>query len=379
MNCNKTEKRELILLVEDDYESAQAMKTMLIKRKMRVEIAESAEKALECFDPAKHDAIVADIRLGEISGVDLLRKIREKLPDFPVILLTGYDSVGSAIQAIRLGANDYILKPLSSIDDLFIPLKRAIRDHNALLRNSELEKEREHTQNLLKAAYERSRFLCAHIAKITEEEKNKLARELHDQAGQKIAALCLGLNYIRDHVHPSVSDDVQSRLNTTIQETDELRILIADIMAQLRPKWLDQSGLFAALENYCNTLRGNLNEITIRLKGSHIKPRLHSCAEIGLFRIVQEAITNITKHAKAANISLNLSQDNEKVRLEVSDDGIGFDRNLLSKDSKHGWGLMIMEERAFAVGGQLFINSTPEKGTSIVVEIKRDQQQKASL
>lgn len=154
---NKEEDNIYILLVEDDKESAQAMETMLIKRKIRVETVENVDQALERFDPDKHDAIVTDIRLGELSGVDLLRRIREDLPDFPVILLTGFDSVDSAIQAIRLGAQDYILKPLNSIDDLVLPIKRSISSHRTLLKNRQLEKEQKQTNKLLKAAYEKIR------------------------------------------------------------------------------------------------------------------------------------------------------------------------------------------------------------------------------
>ena len=118
MNDYDPNKPISLLLVEDDHESGQGIKAMLERRDVSVVLVPDAELALQEFNKGKFDIVVADIRLGAMTGVDLLREIRSKSDDFPVILLTGYDSLETAIQAVKLGAQDYILKPLDIIDDL---------------------------------------------------------------------------------------------------------------------------------------------------------------------------------------------------------------------------------------------------------------------
>jgi len=112
--------------VEDHPESATAMRALLERRGLGVVTARSAEKALELFSPDAFDVILTDIRLGEMSGVDLLREIRGTLPEFPVILITGFDSLQSAIAAVKFGAQDYILKPVDSIEEVLLPIRNAV-------------------------------------------------------------------------------------------------------------------------------------------------------------------------------------------------------------------------------------------------------------
>jgi PAS domain S-box-containing protein len=128
-----------LLLVEDDAESRQALSIMLDRRGVAVNAAPNGDRALRIFAKERFDIVVADIRMPGMSGLDLLRHIRAEDEDYPVILFTAYDSLDSAIQAVRLGAQDYILKPLDSIEDLIGPMKKAVRYHRLLLKNRALE------------------------------------------------------------------------------------------------------------------------------------------------------------------------------------------------------------------------------------------------
>lgn len=133
-----------ILLVEDDVDTGRATAMMLEMRKVQVTLVGGIDDALRIFSPEAFDAVVTDIRLergGERSGVDILRHIRKELPDFPVILVTGYDTINSAVQAVRLGAQDYILKPLTMIEDLLVPVEKAVRHYRLLLHTRALEDE----------------------------------------------------------------------------------------------------------------------------------------------------------------------------------------------------------------------------------------------
>jgi PAS domain S-box-containing protein len=130
-----------ILLVEDDPESGMALSLMLGKRGVGCAVVSTGTQGLDEFRSGAYDVVVTDIRLPGLNGVDLLRAIRSESAEFPVILLTGFDSLDSAIQSIRLGAQDYILKPLGAIEDLLLPVQNAVRTHRVLLRNKALEGE----------------------------------------------------------------------------------------------------------------------------------------------------------------------------------------------------------------------------------------------
>jgi two-component system, cell cycle sensor histidine kinase and response regulator CckA len=139
MNVMNIDRPIKVLLVEDDDDSAAAMVTILEKRGMSVVRVNDVSGALQEFNPNVYDVIVTDIRLHELSGVELLKKIRGTEPEFPVIFVTAYDSLDTAIQAVRLGAQDYILKPLDDIDDLLTPLSKAVRNHRVLLQHEVLK------------------------------------------------------------------------------------------------------------------------------------------------------------------------------------------------------------------------------------------------
>ncbi len=130
-----------ILLVEDDPGAGLTLKRMLEWHNVHVVHVASGEQGLDAFDPSRFDAIVTDVLLGDITGVDILRAIRKQEDSFPVILLTGHDSIGSAIDALRLGAQDYIQKPLERIEDLITPVRKAVNHHKLLLASKALTEE----------------------------------------------------------------------------------------------------------------------------------------------------------------------------------------------------------------------------------------------
>jgi PAS domain S-box-containing protein len=121
-----------VLLVEDDERVGRSLKLLLETRDVRIVHVTSGQEGIEAFDPERFDAVVTDVFLGDMTGVDVLRFIREKDETFPVILLTGHNSIRSAVDALRLGAQDYIPKPLARIEDLITPVRKAV-DHHKLL------------------------------------------------------------------------------------------------------------------------------------------------------------------------------------------------------------------------------------------------------
>ncbi len=130
-----------VLLIEDDEEAGCTLKLMMERQNLHVTHVLSAKQGIAAFDADRFDAVVTDVLIGDMTGLDVLRAIRLQNDSFPVILLTGYDSIGSAIEALRLGAQDYIQKPLERIEDLSAPVQTAVRHHRLQLESKRLTEE----------------------------------------------------------------------------------------------------------------------------------------------------------------------------------------------------------------------------------------------
>ena len=213
-------------------------------------------------------------------------------------------------------------------------------------------------------------ILSERITEAEEVERTRLSRELHDQVGQSLALLGFNLNQIHDQVK-EIPGIKSTQINEAREILAEISSGIREVMDDLRPSILDDYGLFPALTWLADRIseRTGLN---IDLEGKDFKPRLDSGKEVALFRITQEALTNITRHAQARSVHLVLSAAKDLVTLTLSDDGIGFDPleiNTLSNNK--GWGLLNMKERAVRNGGSLEIDARPRKGTTITITMPR--------
>jgi signal transduction histidine kinase len=140
-------------------------------------------------------------------------------------------------------------------------------------------------------------------------------------------------------------------------------------MSDLRPPLLDDLGLYAALEWHARQLEARTG-LRIAMAGERLDPRPGSEVELALFRIAQEALTNVAKHAGASRATVALSGTPARVRLVVEDDGRGVPASAAANDGPPGWGMAVMRERAFAVGGAMRVESLA-RGTRIVVEVAR--------
>ncbi len=159
-------------------------------------------------------------------------------------------------------------------------------------------------------------------------------------------------------------DESQKLLEETIER-------IRDIMAEMRPPMLDDYGLMATLRWY-GELFSKSTGVAIAVRGDESTPRLPPTIEMALFRITQEALTNVAKHAQAKLATLTLEILAGSVRLTIADDGIGFDPTAHHRPGERPeWGLMTIRERAQAVGGSLGVKTTPGMGTCLIIEVPR--------
>jgi signal transduction histidine kinase len=212
--------------------------------------------------------------------------------------------------------------------------------------------------------------LVRQLVKAQEEERQRIARELHDETGQKLTALAMGLAAVES----ALGTDAE-RAAHLVRELRELAgqsiTELRNVMSDLRPSQLDDLGLVPALRWYVGSFKARHPELTVTLTAERPPQRLPSQYETVLFRIAQEALANVAKHAHASQVTVQLCQELDRVRLEVIDDGSGFDVPLQSqvRGEEHGWGLVGIRERAALVAGKCTIESQRGAGTRISVEL----------
>jgi PAS domain S-box-containing protein len=221
-----------------------------------------------------------------------------------------------------------------------------------------------------KASEARLRALSVKLQEVEEAGRKEIARELHDRVGQSLTALNINLNILHNQLRPEQMEKVNTRLMDSIELVEETTVSIRDVMAELRPQVLDDYGLAASLRWYSERF-SKRTVIKVALETATIdETRFSEEIETALFRISQEAFTNITKYARATNVLVTAVKAAESISLTIVDDGRGFnvedDRSL---QYVQNWGLTNMRERAETLGGQFQIESGLGKGTRLKVEI----------
>jgi PAS domain S-box-containing protein len=214
--------------------------------------------------------------------------------------------------------------------------------------------------------------LSRRLMEVQDHERRWLAGELHDRIGQNLTALNLNLNTVKCGLSSQSEERIGTRVDDCLRLVNETVECTFDLMAELRPAVLDDYGLVAMLRWYGEQFTRRTG-IAAAVSGEDPLPRLEQVVETTLFRIAQEACTNIAKHAKASIVTMTVATEANCVRLEVVDDGCGFDPDAVAwrGNHHHGWGLLIMRERAEIAGGRLDIRSIVGGGTRIAVEIRR--------
>jgi len=210
--------------------------------------------------------------------------------------------------------------------------------------------------------------LSARLLDAQEEERKSISRELHDQVGSNLTALSMNLNLILGQLSEP-AEVTRSRLEDSLALTEETMERIDELMANLRPSVLDEYGLAAALRWHGAQFASRTN-IDVTVWADEGLPRLDLAVENALFRIAQEALTNVARHARATKVMVTLKRRDETTCLVVEDNGVGFDPDQVSvPGGRRGWGMLIMRERAQAIGGSCRIESRPGQGMRVIVRV----------
>lgn len=269
-----------------------------------------------------------------------------------IVTLCSRDGLGKrdvSLRICRVGTrrNSAVIASVEDVTDLRCS-ERALRDHARRLR-----------------------VLSRQIIDVQEQERRHLARELHDEIGQQLTMVKMGLERARAALPEGQAASV---IESSIGQVAELTRQVRSLSLDLRPSMLDDLGLNAALRWYAGRA-ASLANIALELNLPSDFPRMNSCTETAFFRVAQEAINNILKHAGARRLSVRLFSDSDRVCMEIMDDGRGFDADRLHDAAAEGEGAGVlgMHERAALIGATLDVESRSGQGCTIRLSAPKER------
>lgn len=363
--------RAEVLVVEDTPASLELLSALLTQAGYSARLARDGKMALLSAQAKPPELILLDVRMPGIDGYEVCRRLKAdpRTRDVPVIFLSALRETEDKVKAFQLGAVDYVAKPYQP-DEVLARVRTHVELRRLQARLEERVQERtaqfRESEQRLRESQSRLRELAGFLESVREEERARIARELHDELGQSLTALRIDLNWLRGKcagLEPTVLDRLGSALGLVERTVDAVRRISED----LRPRMLDDLGLAAAIEHHV-TQFAERTGIACRLDMNREEFEIDGRRATTVFRVVQEALTNVARHAAASEVSVRIEDSGTDIRLSVEDDGRGFGE----AGDRKTFGLLGMQERVELTGGQLEIKSVPGEGTRIVARIPKD-------
>jgi signal transduction histidine kinase len=351
-----------ILIVEDYLPDAELAAHEIRREGLAIEtrVVETPAAFLEGLLEFRPDLILSDYRLPHFDGMAALRLTQEHAPGTPLLINTGSMNEEIAVECMKAGAWDYILK--ENLTRLGLAVRAALERKAVLSQKKRAERS-------LAESERRYRKLSAHLQQVRERERAVIAREIHDELGQALTAVKIDLSLLRPG-----SEGFDERRREMSSLIDETIGTVQRITAELRPGILDDLGLEAAAEWQVRTF-GARTAVSCSFTAQGAAGALDRDRQTAMFRILQEALTNVARHAAATRVAVVLTQEEGGAVLEVHDDGRGLPAEEL--DNPRSYGLIGMQERAAEFGGRVEFRSPPAGGTAVVVRIPRERRRKS--
>ena len=365
-----------LLLVEDNTADARLLQEELAAPEdsgFRVTHAQRLAEAVSFLRADPFDAILLDLTLPDSDSLDTVRRAHAEAPRTPIVVLTGLDNESIGIEAVRHGAQDYLVKDQTdcrllvravryaierqrteeelaryrdSLEDLVAHRTAALATTNAVLQEQMIERAR--AEEALEAARGK-------LTTDREQQRRHLAAELHDSVGQQLIGLKLALEHVLAHGKAKTDDDLGRTLAGAVEQCMALIREVRAISHGLYPPSLEAFGLVTALRQLAGEA-GRTCPVTVRCPEGIEAARFPRDAEIAMFRIAQEAVNNAIVHGRAKRVDLGLERQAGEIVMTVTDDGVGF---APARASGKGLGLISMRDRATTAGGSISITSRP--------------------
>lgn len=364
--------RNAQLFEQTQHHVAELEERIAERKRAEAALRESEERYRELFENARDAIYVHDLEGNYVS----VNRAAEQLSGYTRAEIVGHNFVEFVspehVRQVRKsfcaklaeqGATTYEVDLIAK-DGRRIPVEvssRAIYENGLLVGVQGMA--RDITER--KVAQDALQMFSRQLIEAQEDERRRIARELHDQIGQVLTAIKMNLHTVQQDCN---STEAGSHIKDNIDAVDEALRLVRDLSIDLRPPLLDDLGLVTALRWYVDRYakRTGLNvDVVIELPDEN--ERFSREVETACFRIAQEALTNIVRHAQASQILVYVAKDKNMLSVSVKDDGVGFDAESLRKRATRvaTLGLISMQERAHAAGGTIDIDSVPSHGTEV--------------
>jgi signal transduction histidine kinase len=373
-----------LIVVADDNADMRAYLCRLLGDQYRVEAVSNGADALNAARDLNADLILSDVMMPSLDGFGLLQALRADPATRlkPVIFLSARAGEESRIEGLKAGADDYLVKPFTARELLArvgahlklaqvrceaAEMERRLRTEVELAR-AQLEKRVNERTTELQLANQELRQLSSRLQQTQDEERRRLARELHDSAGQLLIAIAMNIALMKSEVQ-KLGPEAAKRVEDNAAMVDQLITEIRTISHLLHPPLLDEVGLASALRWYVEGF-AERGQIAASLDLPEHLERFSAEMEIAIFRVVQECLTNVHRHSGSRSCSVKVVKNEDDLQVEIRDEGRGIptEKRLTLTASRGGVGLRGMRERIGELGGTLRINSS-QQGTSVVVNL----------
>ena len=314
---------------------------------------DTLETFREAMAQGAFDVILADYRLAGFTALDAWACLAEKEERPPFILLSGAIGESAAVAAIQRGISDYL--PKDDLRNLVRVIRRAIEVFQAKQAQARATRE-------LAASERRLAEFAEHLQSAIENERAAIAREIHDDIGGSLAAVRLDLSWVARHVQDAQTTE---HIQTATEMLQHAIGASQRIMMNLRPAILDQ-GLYPAITWLAESFQRRTG-IKTSLVTSKEQIHASKAIELTAYRTAQEALTNVSKYAQCSLVRIDLSDAEQVLTLEITDNGCGIAPQALANPK--AFGLRGLQERAKVVGGWLDLSSRSGAGTTIILSI----------
>ncbi len=357
------ERAHNILIVEDNLGDFELIDDFIAEQLNSHQITHATSyKQAETMLKATNNSftiVLLDLSLPDHSGEKLIHDVMSLCKNIPVVVLTGYTDFAFGVKSLSMGVADYLLK-----EDL---------NGTLLLKSIVYSTERKKISTALEESEKRIRNFANQLNNALEDERSHIAREIHDEFGQQLAGLKMSLSTLKRQVGmPNATIDIVNSLMADVNVSIEMVRRIAN---ELRPVLIDKLGLFVALEWLVSEFEKKTG-IKSQIEITSLQTQFNKNVEINIFRICQEALTNIAKHANASAVAVHITDLKNQFLVSINDNGTGMEPNILINPLSMG--LSNMKERSKLIDGHLAIKSNPKEGTTIELIVKSHDKENIS-
>lgn len=317
---------------------------------------DTREELVRALQRGEWDLIISGHSNANLSSTDALYLLLTQGYDIPLIIVSGTIGEEAAVAAIKAGAYDYVRKDnLKRLGPAVLNARETWQSRQA----------RQRVEEEIHQSRQQLRELASHLERIREEERAIIARDVHDDLGAALMALKLDIGWLRRRL--GGEGEINTKLETMGKLVDDSIHAMRRIITELRPSVLDDIGLVAAIEWQLSAFAARTG---LECHFDHQSEALHlvnKADEVAIFRIFQESLTNILRHAQASRVDVSLEQHDGNLLLTIRDDGRGISEEALQKQGS--FGILGIHERALQMGGSARVERGKPGGTVVSLTV----------